>query len=77
MDNIYLFQDIMHKTLVLLLWSGILLLSWCGSSASVEYNDELPATPRESVEETSEPTIVTEIPSTVSEEIVTQPDTSL
>lgn len=77
MDNIYLFQDIMHKTLVLLLWSGILLLSWCGSSTSVEYNDELPATPRESVEETSEPTIVTEIPTTVSEEIVTQPDTSL
>lgn len=77
MDNIYLFQDIMHKTLVLLLWSGILLLSWCGSTTSVEYNDELPATPRESVEEASEPTIVTEIPTTVSEEIVTQPDTSL
>lgn len=67
----------MNKILVIILSISVVLLSWCGSTASVEYNDELPTTPRESVEETSEPTIATEIPTTVSEEIVTQPDTSL
>ncbi len=67
----------MQKALIGIFLSGIVLLAGCSDFSSQEkFNDEIPYTP-ETIEDTSNPTVVTELPTTTNDEIVTQPDTSL
>lgn len=68
----------MQKALIgIILSSSIMLLAGCsGPSSPQEFNDDLPYTP-ETIEDTSRPTVVTELPTTSNDEIVTQADTSL
>jgi PBP1b-binding outer membrane lipoprotein LpoB len=67
----------MQKALIGIFLGSIILLAGCSDSSSQEeFNDEMPYTP-ETIEDTSRPTVVTELPTTTNDEIVTQADTSL
>jgi len=67
----------MQKAFIGIVLSSIMLLASCSDSSSPqEFNDELPYTP-ETIEDTSRPTVVTELPTMSNDEIVTQADTSL
>lgn len=67
----------MQKAFIGICLGSIILLAGCADSSSQqEFNDELPYT-SETIEDTSNPTVVTELPTTTNDEIVTQPDTSL
>lgn len=60
---------------MMLLLSGLFVISGCTTPAPIEFEEEVIA-PIETVE-TEEPTFEPEIPVTTDEDIVTQPDTSL
>lgn len=67
----------MQKALIRIVLGSVVLLSGCSDSSSQqEFNDEMPYAP-ETMEDTSRPTVVTELPTTTNDEIVTQADTSL
>ncbi len=67
----------MQKALIVIFLSSILVVAGCSnSSAPAEFNDEIPYT-AETIEDTSSPTVVTELPTNTNEEVITQADTSL
>jgi hypothetical protein len=77
MGKFYTILKQMKSFLLLFVSLSIIILSWCWySSTIVEYNDDTPII-SDTIDDTSKPTVTTEIPTTTSEEIITQADTSL
>ena len=67
----------MQKIFIIVYLSSFVLLSGCFNTSSQTVSDDENSYTPEILEDTTKPTVYTEIPTTTNDEIITQADTSL